>query len=157
MAIAKTVQAHLDALNPDYKLVAHPRTSSSRETAAAARVPDDHVAKGVVLKDSTGYVLAVIPGDHWIKLHSLQTELNRPLELAHEKDVDTLFSDCASGAVPCIGPAYGIETVLDEALCSLASVYFESGDHEHLIQVSGADFVKLMGGVRHGYFSHKDN
>jgi len=156
MTIAKTVQTHLDALVSDYELVTHPRTLSSRETAAAAGVPDDHIAKGVVLKDSTGYVLAVIPGNHWLKLQAVQLELNRPLELAQEEDIDTLFSDCASGAVPCLGPAYGIETMLDKALCSLASVYFESGDHEHLVRVGGADFNKLMSGVRHGYFSHDD-
>lgn len=154
MTMATTVHAFLQSLNLDYQLVAHPHTFSSRETAAAAEIPQDHIAKGVVLKDAAGYLLAIIPGNHWIRLHALQQELNRPLELASEQEVDKLFSDTDPGAVPCIGPAYGIETVLDEALCSLACVYFESGDHEHLVRVSGEDFHKLMGGVRHGYFSH---
>lgn len=156
MAIAETVKAYLESTYLDYELVAHPRSLSSRETAAAAEIPEDHVAKGVLLTDATGYLLAVIPGSHWIKLHALQTELNRPLELAAEQEVDTLFRDCDPGAVPCLGKAYGIDTVLDEALSSLANVYFESGDHEHLVHMTGDNFHKLMSGARHGFFSHQD-
>ena len=154
MAIADTVRDHLESLHMAHELVPHPRSSSSRETAAAAAVRQDHIAKGVVLKDASGYLLAVIPGDSWVRLHGIQAELDRDLELAPEQEVARLFADCDPGAVPCTGMLYGIETVVDEALGSLASVYFESGDHEHLVRVSGDDFHKLMGALRHGHFSH---
>jgi Ala-tRNA(Pro) deacylase len=154
MAMADTVRAHLESLDIDYDLVTHPHTSSSSETAAAAGVREDHIAKGVLLKDANGYLLAVIPGDSWVRFHALQAELNRELELAPEPEVESLFSDCDPGAVPCTGMAYGIETVVDEALASLAFVYFESGDHEHLVRISGDDFHKLVGGLRHGHYSH---
>lgn len=156
MAIADTVKAHLESLNMDYELVTHPRTYSSRETAAAAEVREDHIAKGVLLKDASGYLLAVIPANSWVRLHGIQAELNRELELAPEQEIGRLFSDCDPGAVPCTGMVYGIETVVDEALGSLAFVYFESGDHAHLVRVSGDDFHKLMSGLRHGHFSHEE-
>lgn len=156
MAIANTVKAHLESLQVDYELIAHPRTQSSRESAAAAEVREDHIAKGVLLKDAGGYLLAVIPGDSWVRLHGIQAELNRELELAPEQDVERLFSDCDPGAVPCTGMAYGIETIVDEALATLAFVYFESGDHQHLVRVSAAVFHTLMSGLRHGHFSHEE-
>jgi Ala-tRNA(Pro) deacylase len=156
MAIAGTVKAYLESLNVDYELVTHPRTGSSRESAAAARVPEDHIAKGVLLQDASGYVLAVVPGSTWIRLHSMQVQLNRELELAPEEDLARLFSDCDPGAIPCTGMAYGIETVVDEAFNSLAYVYFESGDHRHLVRVSGEDFHKLASGLRHGHFGHEE-
>ena len=155
MAIAETVRSHLEGLNIDYELITHPHTASSRETAAAAAVREDHIAKGVLLKDAEGYVLAVIPGDSWVRFHGVQAELNRQLELAPETEVEALFSDCDPGAVPCTGTAYGLETVVDEALASLAFVYFESGDHEHLARVSGDDFRRLVSGLRHGHFSEE--
>jgi Ala-tRNA(Pro) deacylase len=86
----------------------------------------------------------------------LQQELDRTLELASETEVDNLFKDCQPGAIPPLGLAYDMETVLDEALITLAKVYFEAGDHEHLAQVNGDDFRKLLSGVRHGYFSRSD-
>jgi len=156
MAIASTVKDHLESMGVDYELITHPRTHSSRETAAAAQVREDHVAKGVLLQDAGGYVLAVIPGDSWVRLHGIQAELNRELQLAPEQDVERLFGDCDPGAVPCTGMAYGIETIVDEALASLAFVYCESGDHEHLVRLSAAAFHTLMGGLRHGHFSHEE-
>ena len=57
------------------------------------------------------------------------------------------------GAVPPLGDVYGVETLLDEALNSLAHVYFEAGDHERLIKVETEQFKSLMLGVRHGHFS----
>lgn len=156
MAIADTVKAQLESQNIGFELVTHPRSYSSRETAAAAEAREDHIAKGVLLRDAAGHLLVVIPGDSWVRLHGIQTELDRALELAPEQDVERLFGDCDPGAVPCTGMAYGIETVVDEALGTLAYVYFESGDHEHLVRVSGEDFRRLMGGLRHSHFSHEE-
>jgi Ala-tRNA(Pro) deacylase len=109
-----------------------------------------------LLKDADSYLLAVIPGSSHVRLHGIQAELNQDLELAPEQDVERLFSDCDPGAIPCTGMVYGIETVVDEALASLAFVYFESGDHEQLVRVSGDDFHKLMSGLRYGHFSHEE-
>ena len=156
MAISDKVKKTLESLDIDYDLVTHPHTSSSRETAAAAGVREDHVAKAVLLKDTGGYLLCVIPGNSWVRFHGLQAELNREFELAPEPEVEQMFSDCDPGAIPCTGTAYDVETVVDETFSSLAFVYFESGDHEHLVRVSGEDFRKLTSGLRHGHFSHED-
>ena len=154
MAMAETVKRYLATQAVKYQLVQHPRSRSSRETAATAHVPDDHIAKAVILKDEQGFLMVVIPGNHWIKLHALQQELDRPVEMAAEAEIDTLFTDCQVGAIPPLGPAYALETLLDKELSTRVTVYFESGDHEHLVQVSGEDFRRLLQGARHGYFSH---
>lgn len=153
MALAETVKKYLESGGFQYQLVRHPQSSSTRESADAAAVPVDHIAKGVVLKDSKGFVTAAIPGSNWLKLHKLQDELDRPLELAAERDVERLFGDCQPGAVPCLGIAYGLETVVDEELDSLAFIYFEAGDHETLVRVTGEDFGRLLRGMRRGFYS----
>ena len=91
MAIAATVRSHLEALDINYDLITHPHTASSRETAAAAAVREDHIAKGVLLKDAEGYVLAVIPGDSWVRFHGVQAELNRQLDIGRETEFEVLF------------------------------------------------------------------
>ena len=92
----------------------------------------------------------------WLDMDLLRNELNRDLHMVSEDELEPLFKDCETGAVPPLGPAYGIETLLDESIKSLANVYFEAGDHETLVHVSGDDFKILLAGVRHGYFS-QDN
>lgn len=153
MTIASKLQNALAEKKIAYHTIAHPRTFCSSDTALAAHVPDDHVAKGVLLKDRGGYLLAVIPASEWLDIHRVQAELDRDLHLAEEAEVERLFDDCEPGAVPPIGRAYGVETVLDEALTSLGRVFFEAGDHEQLIEVSDDQFHELMKGIRHGHFS----
>ena len=156
MAIAATVQRFLEENSVGYELVPHPHTGSSHETAEAAHVSEDHIAKAVMVRDAAGYAMVVVPASNWVDVEHLRQELDREVHLATEEDFARLFSDCEAGAAPPLGPAYAIETFLDQALLSLANVYFEAGDHEHLVHTSGDDFRTLLAGVRHGYFSHEN-
>ena len=156
MAVAQTVENYLAEHGVEYKLIPHSHTGSSHETAEAAHVNEDHIAKAVIAKDANGYAMVVIPAANWVDIEHLRKELNRDLHLATEEELAELFDDCETGAVPPLGPAYGIETFLDQSLNSLANVYFESGDHMNLIHTSGDDFRNLLGGVRHGYYSHEN-
>ncbi len=156
MPLATRVAEYLEREGEGYHLVTHPRTGSSRESAEAAEVPDDHIAKAVVLKDPAGPVLVVIPADGWVRLHAVQAELDRPLQLSDEHHAEILFSDCRPGAIPPFGHLYNLETLLDEALLSLASVWFEAGDHENLVEVSGDAFMRLMDGARRGHFCYSE-
>lgn len=156
MAVAEAVQRFLEQHSVRYDLIPHPHTGSSHETAEAAHIREDHIAKAVIVKDTAGYAMVVVPGSNWVEMEHLRKELNRDFHIVTEGELAKLFSDCEAGAVPPLGPAYGVETFLDEALTSLANVYFEAGDHEQLVHTSGNDFRALMSGVRHGYFSHND-
>lgn len=156
MAIAKTVKHYLEQHSVEYKRISHPHTESSHETAEASHVNEDHIAKAVIVKDMEGFAMIVIPASNWIELDRLRKEFNRAFSLATETELAKLFSDCDIGAIPPLGPAYGIETFLDQALTSLANVYFEAGDHEQLIHTTGDDFRALLRGVRHGFYSHED-
>ena len=156
MAVADTVQSFLKQHSIEYRLVPHPHTGSSHETAEAAHIPEDHIAKAVIVKDAAGYGMVVIPASSWADLDQLRTELDREFHLATEDEIAKLFTDCEPGAVPPLGSAYGLETYLDQALMSLANVYFEAGDHEELIHTTGVDFQTLLSGARHGYFCKSD-
>ncbi|MDH3635553.1 MAG: YbaK/EbsC family protein [Gammaproteobacteria bacterium] len=154
MTIAQTVQKHLKDRKIDYDVITHSPTGSSSETAQSAHVPGDRIAKGVVVKDSSDYLLAVVPGEHYLDVKSLGEHLNRDLEMADESELGKLFIDCKEGAVPALGIAYGLTTLVDEGLLKQPELYFEAGDHESLIQVKEADFEVLMEGAEFGVFSH---
>ena len=156
MTIARTVQEFLSREGVQYAVVEHPHTGSSSETAEAAHVRGDMIAKGVVVKDDEGFVLAVVPATHNLALGQLEGQLDRRLELAEEDELGELFPDCELGAVPALGPAYGLETVVDESLLEHDDVYFEAGDHLELIHVDSMQFKSLMYGARFDSFSsHK--
>jgi Ala-tRNA(Pro) deacylase len=145
MGIPSTIRAFLDSRDTDYTVVLHPHSESSMRTAEAAQVSGDRVAKAVLLKDENGYLLAVLPASFTVQVGALQDLLERPVELAPEADLAVVFPDCEVGAVPALGPAYDIPTVIDDSLVKLPEIYFEAGDHEELIQVTGAAFADLLG------------
>ena len=156
MAIAARLKWYLDANGVEYEVIPHPHTSSSHETAAAAHVPEDRLAKSVVLEDAEGYVLAVLPASRRVSIGELREQLNRAVELASEGDLAELFDDCETGAIPPLGAAYGIPSVVDDALLEASEIYFEAGDHEDLVHMRGEEFLGLLSSARHGRFSRPD-
>ncbi|MBF8268840.1 MAG: hypothetical protein HW386_549 [Gammaproteobacteria bacterium] len=154
MAIAITLAEYLNNEGINYDLIPHPHTSSSLESAESAHVPGDQLAKGVVLEDGEGVLLAVIPSTHKLDLDSLERCLGRRLDLVSEMRLYQLFHDCEFGAIPPVGKAYGYETIMDDSLLDREEVYFEAGDHVDLVHMSGDTFQSLMEDAEHAQFSH---
>ena len=153
MAIAITLEKYLQKQGVDYAIMAHPRSYTSMDTAQVSHVPGDHLAKSVLLRDARGYLVAVVPATHRLDLDRLGRLLDRPVQLATETEVGALFGDCDFGAIPPCGTAYGLETVVDDALIRQREIWFEAGDHEELVRVDGAQFDALMGAAEHGRIS----
>lgn len=153
MAVAITLQRHLDRLGVDYEVVAHPYTDNGLDTAAQAHIHPDKLAKSIMLEDEGGYLMAVCSASRRIKLGDLYREINRRLEFADEAELADMLGDCALGAVPPLGELYGVDVVVDLDLFMQPDVYFEAGDHEDLIHVSAENFQKLMSNAEHASFS----
>lgn len=153
MGIAHTVREYLDEAGVDYDLVHHAYTPNSRRAADAARVPQDQLAKPVMLEDAKGFVMAVVPASRRVEFESLERQTGRRLALASESELRDLFIDCQRGAVPALGQAYGVEVIWDDCLASCPDIYFEAGDHTDLVHMSGKEFTFLMGRRPHGRIS----
>ena len=156
MAIAGRLEKYLRERQVRYKLVTHPHSEHSMETAEKAHVHGDALAKGVLVRDDDGYLLVVLPSDYHIELESLQKLLRQEVEMVDEVTLGAVFSDCEVGAVPPIGMAYGLKTIWDpkSSLGALDEVFFEAGDHQSLVRISGEQFHELMAPAERGEFSH---
>ena len=143
MTIPITIQDYLNRAGVPYDVMEHERTSSALENAHAAHVPTHKLAKGVLLRCSDGYVLATVPASHYVRLEEVGRCLHHPVCLASEHEVTDLFDDCAPGAIPVLGDAYKIRTIIDERLERLRDIYFEGGDHTSLVHIKGPDFDEL--------------
>src|SRR3546814_17768878 len=71
MTIPSTLQGYLRKAGVKPQTVAHPKTLSASRTAQVCHVSGDCVAKGVLVKDAEGYLLAVIPASHHIEMDRL--------------------------------------------------------------------------------------
>jgi Ala-tRNA(Pro) deacylase len=156
MTIAATVQRYLSDHHVDYDVLEHPRTLSSMKTAEAGHVSGDRLAKAVVLRADSGYMMAVLPASCHVELGRMRKCLDQPVGLATEQEIARLFEDCEVGAVPAIGGAYGLDVIIDDRLEGQPDLYFEGGDHMSLVHMSAAQFHDLMPDMRHGAFSRRD-
>ena len=155
MSMSATLQDCLRSKGSQYEIVRHPHSHSSTETAAAAHIPGDRLAKTVLLEDEHGYVAAVLPSTYAVRLSELWAKTGRHLLLAKEIDLRELFKDCDAGALPPVCTAYGMQTYLDESLVQHADVYFEAGDHEALIHMGTDQFLDLMDRAERARFARR--
>lgn len=151
--IPETIGRYLEDRGIRYDVVRHFATANSQETAQAAHVPSDRLAKAVVLEDGEEFLLAVIPASHRLDPIALERVLARPVYLAEERDFAIVFRDCKRGAVPPFGELYGIPTIVDDALLDQPEVYFECGDHERVVHVDHDAFSGLMRSATHARIS----
>ena len=154
MTIARRVNQFLADTGVDYDIIEHDRTESTSRTAQVAHVKGDHVVKTVVIHDGKRYLLGVVPSTHRVELDTLGTVLDKRLTLATEGEVARLFEDCALGADPPLGGAYGLPVIVDETVFDQDEVFFEGGDHQTLVKVSSEDFNMLMQDAIRTRFSH---
>lgn len=152
MSIARTVRGFLESHHLNYEILQHPHTSTSTQTANAAYIWRDQLAKSVLLEDDRGYVMAVLPASDRVDLEALRRKLGRDLRLADEDELADIFDDCEVGAIPPLGRAYGVPVVYDDSLAQLGSVYFEGGNHEDLVYMGGEDFLELLEDAMHFRF-----
>jgi len=156
MPIAPTLHKYLAAQNIPYDEIPHVLTTSSARTAQACHVSGDRLAKAILLRRDGGYMLAVLPASHHLKLIDLKTRFGGDIEMAAESEVNSLFADCARGAVPAAGACYGLDVIVDDSIETQPEIYIEAGDHETLLHLTQAQFARLTANAQHGHISAHD-
>ncbi len=154
MTIAYHVRTFLNENNIRYDIVHHPYSEGAIQTAISAQIPLANMAKAIILQDHDGHCLmAVIPSNHKLKVRALEKLTQRGLHLASESLLFDIFDDCEPGAIPAIGPAYRMETYLDESLLSHPDIYLECGDHQNVMHMGKEQFAQLMASAKKGQIS----
>ncbi|KWV60855.1 hypothetical protein AS156_27735 [Bradyrhizobium macuxiense] len=147
---------YLSAENIEYEEIPHVLTMSSAHTAQACHVPGDRLAKAIVLRRDGGYLLAVLPASHHLRLADLRARFGDNIAMAGESEIDQLFADCAHGAVPAAGICYGLDVIVDDGIQMQPDIYIEAGDHETLLHLGRAQFARLTANALHGRISAHD-
>lgn len=144
MSLAHTLENYLLDRGVRYTVEHHAASTTSLGTARKARVDEASLAKSVVLDDDRGFVLAVLPASRMLEIGRVRNQLGRPLHLSREYEMVRLFPDCALGAVPPLGAAYGLPSVVDASFDDRDEIFFEGGDHETLVRMDGGEFLGLL-------------
>ncbi|MFP6655889.1 MAG: YbaK/EbsC family protein [Myxococcota bacterium] len=144
MSLSRVLESYLSDREATYTVETHTISTTSAETARRAHIDEDSLVKSVLLEDDRGFVLAVLPASCRIELNRISEKLGRRLQLSDENQVVKHFPDCAFGAVPPVGAAYGLATVIDASLEGRDELFFEGGDHKTLVRMAGGEFFGLL-------------
>jgi Ala-tRNA(Pro) deacylase len=96
--------------------------------------------------------MVVVPSAEHVDMTVLRQQFGHAVVLASEAELADLFPDCEVGAVPPLGAAWGVDTFVDESLLGESEVFFEAGDHEVVVRVTGDQFERLLEDAERGYF-----
>jgi Ala-tRNA(Pro) deacylase len=135
----------LDKSAVRYEVTEHPPAFTAQQMAAAEHESGKYVAKPVIVKADGKYMMCVLSACYKIDLGALKNQLGaKSVELAHEKEIGTIFDDCELGAEPPFGNLYDLPTVMDKALEKDDHITFQGGTHEKAIRISMDDYRKLV-------------
>jgi Ala-tRNA(Pro) deacylase len=138
--------AFLAARGLRHAVVEHDQTYTAGAEARIAAVPPDHAAKAVMLRDDTGYVLAVVPASELLDVRKVRRLAARPeLRLATEREMAEDFPHFEVGALPPFGELFDCPELIDVHLLEGGRILCNGGDHRHSIIVNARELWYASG------------
>jgi len=145
MYIQSLLKQYLDLKKVPYEHHVHRTAYTAQEVADEERVSGMMVAKTVVVKAGSHFVMAVLPAPMKVDVATLEAALGvKELRLATELEFKGLFPDADVGAMPPFGNLYGIPVYVEESLTRDPEIVFNAGTHQDTIRMKYADFARLV-------------
>src|SRR3979411_3249577 len=84
-----------------YEILHHPEAFTAQTIAAAGHIKGRHHAKVVMVKSGGQHLMTMLPADHRAALQKLEKIAGEPASLETEEEFESLFPNCAKGAMRC--------------------------------------------------------
>jgi len=138
------VKQYLKQHQVPFDVLPHRRTETAVGTADTLDVPQENFAKTVVLRVDGRPIIAVVQAPFHVDPVEVKNCLGAGVaELAREADLDELFSDCETGAIPPFGSHYGMPTVVDAQLAEDEYIVFNGNTHNEAISMRFRDYEMI--------------
>jgi Ala-tRNA(Pro) deacylase len=145
MPIPHTLKTRLDREHVHYDVLPHPQTFRALAVAQTLRVPEQEMAKVVIVKVKERFAATVLPATEKVDVQRLRKLFGtHRVRLATEKEIERLFPDCELGAMPPLGTLYGLPVYVDRSLTADEEIIFEGGTHSEAIRMRYWDFAALV-------------
>ncbi len=136
-----TIREFLRSRHVPHETLLHSPSPTAAHLAQSVHVSGGRVAKSVLVRVGTEYVLAVLPATHRIDLIRLGSALQATgLAIASEDELEVVFLDCERGAIPPFGSLYHLRTVVDASLSGGNEIVIEGNSRHEGIRLRYRDF-----------------
>lgn len=145
MPVLAKLREFLEANRVPYSVHSHPSAYTAQEIAALQHVKGRQLAKVVMVKAATEFLMLVLPADHRVDFAKLKAVLGgKEARLAQEAEFRDLFPECEVGAMPPFGNLYGLPVYVDRALEKDEEIVFNAGTHTLTAKVAFRDYMALV-------------
>jgi Ala-tRNA(Pro) deacylase len=145
MPILTKLREFLDQNSVHYEVASHRQAFTAQEVAAAQHVPGKELAKVVMLRAGTEFIMTVLPAPYRVDLDRIKAAIGKPeVMLATEQEFKGLFPQCEPGAEPPFGNLYGLPVYVEQALTRDEQIVFNAGTHTQTVKMKYADFARLV-------------
>jgi len=128
-----------------YEVLNHPVAFTAQQLAAVQHVKGKQLAKVVVARSGSEFMMIVLPAPHHVGLHRARAATGRQdLEIARESEFASLFAGCEPGAMPPFGNLYNVPVWVDESLAQDEEIVFNACTHTQAIKMKYSDFARLV-------------
>ncbi len=135
----------LDSHHVPYIIITHSPAYTAQGIAASAHVKGKELAKTVIVRMDGRLAMAVLPAPNRVDLNKLREVTGcQKVELATEKDFESVFPGCEVGAMPPFGNLFGLPVFVARRLTEDEEIAFNAGTHRELIRMSYRDFERLV-------------
>ena len=145
MATATWIKNMLDTRGVSYEERRHRAAPTARGVARREHVSSHCVAKVVIVLADWKPVELILPADHRVVLDRVRKLLGvREVRLASEAEMDRIFTECETGAIPPLRHWKDVMVLVDASLEGIDDLVFQAGTHEDAIRLKSRDWFRLM-------------
>ena len=139
-----TIREFLRSRSIDHESLLHRPAPSASHRAQSVHISGDQVAKAVLLRTGSEYILAVLPATYRVDLEKLSIILSvAGIGLATEEEVQAIFYDCELGAMPPFGSVYGLRTYVDDSLAECTEIVIDGNLRHEGLELAFHDFETI--------------
>jgi Ala-tRNA(Pro) deacylase len=145
MAVPSWIMTMLDKRGVAYQVLHHRAAFTAQEVAQTEGVSGHRLAKVVVVLADGKPVELVLPASRRVALGRVQKLLGADaVRMASESEMDKIFTDCETGAIPPLRHWQDVAVLMDGTLSSSEDLLFQAGTHEDAIRLKFQDWFALV-------------
>jgi Ala-tRNA(Pro) deacylase len=145
MATATWIKDLLEQRGVPFEEMHHREVFTAQEVAQSEHISGHRLAKVVVVIADGRPVELVVPASRRVILEKVQQMLGaKQLRLASEAEMDRIFDDVETGAIPALRHWKQVEVVMDEAMKVDGEIVLQGGTHQDTVRLKFGDWYNLV-------------
>ena len=145
MMCKERLEAYLREQDVPFESQSHRVAYTAQDVAAIEHIPNQLMAKVVMVFADSKLTMLVLPASHRVDLTRVGSAIGaKEVFLAGEHEIGEAFSDCEVGAMPPFGNLYGMPVYVDRLLAEDETIVFQVGTHTDTISMKYTDYARLV-------------